>query len=362
MKNGGAHSAILGHMEQVLLRSQLEIDVLDANGVRLISRNLRGEVDADFLRMSWESGVEANVFAGMAYLRLDLPPVFALSSPIPRDGGVPGQLYLAAALLQALMQAEMTVPSQSEVYSMALSDHPDQVAIEACAMDFDIPCEAERCVMLFHVLTDSTEVVTRVLQTLFTPQSGDAVLPIDRHTVALCKSMDDSVAFEDMEQLARAVDDTVMSETGLQILIGVGEPRRYLYQLGESLHEARQAINIGRLYRPDERLFLFRRLLLERLLCEVPAEVAGRYHQALFGKRQQRFTSEEMLNTIDKFFACSLNLSEAARQLYIHRNTLVYRLDKFQKATGLDLRKFEDAVTFRIMMLLGRGHDAKRAK
>ena len=77
-------------------------------------------------------------------------------------------------------------------------------------------------------------------------------------------------------------------------------------------------------------------------------------------RRTARLFNEEMLSTIEKFFENSLNLSETARQLYIHRNTLVYRLDKVQRATGLDLRAFDDAVTFKLMMLLGKNSGNRR--
>ena len=84
-----------------------------------------------------------------------------------------------------------------------------------------------------------------------------------------------------------------------------------------------------------------------------PPETARRYYEMLFNKKNARVFNEEMVQTIDKFFDCHLNVSEAARQLYIHRNTLVYRLDKVQKATGLDLRAFDDAITFKMLRMLG---------
>jgi carbohydrate diacid regulator len=95
--------------------------------------------------------------------------------------------------------------------------------------------------------------------------------------------------------------------------------------------------------------------MLERFLADVPAEMCTKYHRMMFNRKTMRLFNEEMLNTIEKFFENSLNLSETARQIFIHRNTLVYRLDKVQRLIGLDLRAFDDAVTFKLMLLMGKG-------
>ena len=141
----------------------------------------------------------------------------------------------------------------------------------------------------------------------------------------------------------------------------IGEPRRTLAEIGESYRESRRAVEVGRIFLPDEHIYLYRSLVLERFLMDTPRETGARYHSILFNRKNARLFNEEMLHTIEMFFAKDLNLSDTARQLYIHRNTLVYRLDKVQRQTGLDLRKFDDAVTFKMMLLLGKsGQDKPR--
>ena len=143
-----------------------------------------------------------------------------------------------------------------------------------------------------------------------------------------------------------------MSETAHQMTVGIGRSRHTIDELGESYAEARRAIEVGRIFQPEESIFAFSRLILERFLMELPQDISAYYHNLLFNRRTARLFNEEMLYTIDMFFKKDLNLSDTARQLYIHRNTLVYRLDKVQRQTGLDLRSFEDAVTFKILMEL----------
>ena len=121
------------------------------------------------------------------------------------------------------------------------------------------------------------------------------------------------------------------------------------------MKEARRAIEVGRIYYKGERVFQYRRLLAERFCADVPQEMVQQYTQALFNRETSRLFNDVMMQTIDAFFENSLNLSETARKLYIHRNTLVYRLDKIQKTVGLDLRSFDDAATFWLLTMLSNG-------
>ena len=130
--------------------------------------------------------------------------------------------------------------------------------------------------------------------------------------------------------------------------------------LKNSYEEAPRAIEVGHLFHPENSVFVFSTLVLERFLMELPADISAYYHGLLFNRKTSRLFNEEMLYTIDMFFRKDLNLSDAARQLYIHRNTLVYRLDKIQRQTGLDLRRFDDAVTFKILMELKKCSNGRK--
>jgi carbohydrate diacid regulator len=138
----------------------------------------------------------------------------------------------------------------------------------------------------------------------------------------------------------------------IKAYIGIGGVKENLFQLQESYGEATKAIEVGKIYNTSNRIYMYSFLLLERFLYEVPLNLCERFSKILFAKEYKKVLSDEMIATIEKFFENSLNLSETARQLFIHRNTLVYRLDKIQRIMGLDLRNFHDAVTFKIMMML----------
>ena len=165
----------------------------------------------------------------------------------------------------------------------------------------------------------------------------------------------------DKEKLRLSSYEMLLDEAGKSCVVGIGEPKKTFPEIGESYRESRRAVEVGRIFLTEQHIYVYRSLVLERFLMDIPREMGTRYHGILFNRKTARLFNDEMLHTIERFFSKDLNLSDTARQLYIHRNTLVYRLDKVQRQTGLDLRKFDDAVTFKMMMLLGKsGKDKPR--
>ena len=112
------------------------------------------------------------------------------------------------------------------------------------------------------------------------------------------------------------------------------------------------SLDVGKIFFSTKNVIAYNNLGIGRLIYQLPIPLCKMFISEIFeGKSPDEF-DEETLTTINKFFENSLNVSETSRQLYIHRNTLVYRLDKLQKSTGLDLRVFEDAITFKIALMV----------
>lgn len=288
---------------------------------------------------------------GYLYYCLDTQPslVACVGQNAP---GAQDVLLLTEAMVQQLMQMGASVADISDVYRRALREEVGGSELEALAHEHQIPLEMERCVMLFYIVQTGAESALTLLQEIVPQTDGDVLVEIDRHMVALLKDMSNVEDPDDLTQFAQALQETLMSETAHQMSVGLGEPRHNLSSLGESYREARRAMEVGRIFQPTSNIHVFRRLMLERFLTELPRDISAYYHSLLFNRKTARLFNEEMLYTIEMFFKKDLNLSDTARQLYIHRNTLVYRLDKVQRQIGLDLRKFEDAVTFKILMEL----------
>ena len=262
-------------------------------------------------------------------------------------------LKLASELVATFGSVNDTHTENSfDVYRRALRGELTGSELEALSHEHQLPADLKRCVLVFHIVQTDSERAYDLLKDITPLQDRDVLVDMDRHTVVLLKDMTEDDDLEELTQFAQALQETLMGETAHQMTIGVGRSRHTMDELRESYMEARRAIEVGRIFKPEESIYVYSRLILERFLMELPQDISAYYHGLLFNRKNQRLFNEEMLYTIDMFFKKDLNLSDTARQLYIHRNTLVYRLDKVQKQIGLDLRSFEDAVTFKILMEL----------
>lgn len=267
--------------------------------------------------------------------------------------GAKDVLLLAAQLMPAISADKAAHAEDSfSVYRRALRGELTGSELDALAHEHQLTDDLRRCVMIFHIVQTDNERAYDLLREITPMQDKDVLIDMDRHSVVLLKDTTDEDSAEELIQYAQALQETLMGETAHQMTVGIGHSRHMLAELRESYDEARRAIEVGRSFKPEESIYVYSRLILERFLMELPQDISSYYHSLLFNRKNQRLFNEEMLYTIDMFFKKDLNLSDTARQLYIHRNTLVYRLDKVQKQTGLDLRSFTDAVTFKILMEL----------
>ncbi len=287
------------------------------------------------------------------YLYLPVPKTQQLlktSAEYPSGADV---LLLASELISALVStADQQTDNSFDVYRRIFRGELNGSELDALAHEHQVPSQMDRCVLLFHIVQTESERAYDLLRDITPLQENDILVDIDRHSVAMIKDLMEDNSQDELLQYAQALQETLMGETAHQMTIGIGRMRHTLEELRESYVEARRAIEVGRMFKPQESIYVFSHLILERFLMELPQDISAYYHSLLFNRRNQRLFNEEMLYTIDMFFKKDLNLSDTARQLYIHRNTLVYRLDKVQKQIGLDLRSFEDAVTFKILMEL----------
>lgn len=157
---------------------------------------------------------------------------------------------------------------------------------------------------------------------------------------------------QDLDKTAEVILGLFKGDAEVHIAYGtvVGE----IKEVSRSYKEARMALDVGKIFFEDRNIIAYSALGIGRLIYQLPIPLCKMFIKEIFGGKSPDDFDEETLVTIDKFFENSLNVSETSRQLYIHRNTLVYRLDKLQKSTGLDLRVFEDAITFKIALMVVR--------
>ena len=206
-----------------------------------------------------------------------------------------------------------------------------------------------RCLILFEAAPGQEKPFGRdVWDDLAPVERGDAVTGTETGGVVLIKQAE-GLTEEEIAEFAAAVIETVDTETGIQIQAGIGAPVRELAGLKESLRQARQAIDLGRAFQPEGRVFAWNRQTMERLISAIPEEARRQLRRELRSSETGKQLNPEMMETVRAFFRNDLNLSTTARQLFIHRNTLIYRLDKIRKETGFDLRRFQDAAVFQMI-------------
>lgn len=331
-------------IEKIFEQLSLSIRLLDTQGVCIVPEGGEGEA-LPVLVMA--AGITHRVSEHL-YRALDMNPPLILTC----QAGEPGAeniLVIADAMLMSMFKSNLSIESHSDVYRRILKQELTGADLMSRAVEHQIPLEMERSVMLFQMEQTEKASAYAILGELIPLADSDALIEMNRHTVALIKDMNGIDGADDLYQFSQAVQETLMEEAVQTAVIGIGESKLGLAQLGESYQEARRAMEVGHIFQPEQSIHVFRNLLLERFLMNVPREESTHYHSLLFNRRTAKLFNEEMLQTIEMFFRKDLNLSDTSRQLYIHRNTLVYRLDKVQRHTGLDLRKFDNAVTFKIL-------------
>lgn len=268
---------------------------------------------------------------------------------------------LCAELINVLMREDMSHTSREQSLRLMLRGEVEGAEFESMAADQGIAMQMNRCVLYFYFQDMEVETAIQMMGDAM-DSDRDLITEVGHHSVAMLKAVEEDADFTEIEEYANAFESSFLTETGATVYIGISDPRKDLVSIPEAYAEARNAISVGRVYHGNKRVFVYRNMLLERFLSEVSPELGAGYNARIFNRKTVRLFNEEMVHTIETFFENSLNLSETARKLYIHRNTLVYRLEKVQHAIGLDLRNFDDAVTFKMMMLLGKGENIRKLR
>lgn len=212
--------------------------------------------------------------------------------------------------------------------------------------------EAARVVLVVKKNDKKDFDVFDVVMGLFPENSKDFVVDLDGSTIVLVRELRDGMTSKDVEKMAKSIVDTLQSEAMVNVSVGIGTIVNNIRDIAKSYKEANIAIEVGRVFDDDKKIINYENLGLGRLIYQLPTTLCELFLSEIFKKDSIDSLDQETLFTIQKFFENNLNVSETSRQLYVHRNTLVYRLDKVQKITGLDLRVFDHAIVFKVAMMV----------
>ena len=259
---------------------------------------------------------------------------------------------LATFQIQNLMVAYKERFDKDNFIKNLLLDNLLLVDIYNRAKKLHIDSEAKRVVLLVETQTEKDNTALETVRTLFATRTRDFITAVDEKNIIIVKEVKQSETYKDIEQTAFVILDTLNTEAMSRVKVAFGTIISSLKDVSKSYKEAKMALDVGKIFYSDKNVVAYSNLGIGRLIYQLPIPLCKMFIREIFGDMSPDDFDEETLATINKFFENSLNVSETSRQLFIHRNTLVYRLDKIQKITGLDLRVFEDAITFNIALMV----------
>ena len=227
---------------------------------------------------------------------------------------------------------------------------PGDIYIKARELHFN--AEVSHVVLLIRIVTKNDVSVFDVVSNLFPDKQKDFIINFSETEIAIVKETKKNIDPSALEKLARSIIDTLSGEFYTHCVIGIGTIVDGIKELATSFKEAQIALEVGKVFDTEKTIVSYENLGIARLIYQLPITLCETFLKEVFKSGSIESLDQETLFTIQKFFENNLNVSETSRKLFVHRNTLVYRLEKIKKLTGLDLREFEHAIVFKIALMV----------
>lgn len=222
--------------------------------------------------------------------------------------------------------------------------------------------DVHRVCILIHLIDKTDILAMDIIQSLFPEKQKDFIISINETDIVLVKEVKQNIDIKDLEKLARSIVDTLNSEFYTKSSVGIGTVVDNIKDLARSFKEAQVAMEVGKVFDTEKSIMSYNNLGIGRLIYQLPTTLCEMFMAEVFKKGSIDSLDQETLFTIQKFFENNLNVSETSRKLFVHRNTLVYRLEKIRRITGLDLREFDHAIVFKVALMVKKYLTSKPAK
>ena len=321
-------------------------NIVSCTELRFIGENV--EAAEDF----FSSGSEEGEFGGYSFRRLD-----------GYDNGAEYAVFAGESGQSAAIACNITAIAINNSKSLYDEKHDKATFIKKIILDNILPGdiyiksremqfqnEAKRVAYLIHMDQKQDVAVMDLLQKLFPDRQRDFALTINENEVVLVKELKSNDSKE-ITKYGRQIDAGV-TELGVAHVIGIGSVATQLKDIARSFKEAQVAVEIGKVFDDSITMMSYENLGIGRLIYQLPTTLCEMFLSEVFKKGSVESLDEETLFTIQKFFENNLNVSETSRKLFVHRNTLVYRLEKIKKLTGLDLREFDNAIVLKVALMV----------
>lgn len=340
-------------IEELRAITKVDLFIFDLDGMKIAATSEEMGISRDIIVGFAASPADSQVVGGYHFLKIldDGEVAYVLAAR-----GMHDDVYMIARIavsqIQNLVIAYKERFDRNNFFQNLILDNLLLVDIYNRAQKLHIEVEAPRIVYLIETKLEKDNSAMELLRGLFSSQNGDYITAVDEKNIILIKSLEKDESPEALEQIANMIVDMMNSEAMLNVRVAYGTVVRELREVSKSYKEATMSMDVGRIFYVEKNVIAFSTLGIGRLIYQLPVNLCRIFIQEIFGGNQVYDIDDETLTTINKFFENNLNVSETSRQLFIHRNTLVYRIEKLQKATGLDIRVFDDALTFKIAMMV----------
>ncbi|HHV96966.1 MAG TPA: PucR family transcriptional regulator [Clostridiaceae bacterium] len=336
----------------------IECGVADENGIILACTNESriGQVDENVVNLPDNNNNSIHVINGIAYQRVVVNSRYEYIVFICSDTDESLKyLSLVALNVRNISSYYDDKFDKSNFIKNVMMNNilPGDIALRA--KELHVSNNAKRIVFLIRTEKVNDTSHYEIILSIFPNRNKDFVIVIDEENIALVKELkaeDEEKLAKEIESIARTIVDTLNAELMVKAIVGIGTIVDNIRDIARSYKEAQTALLVGGIFENEKSLVYYNNLGIGRLIYQLPTTLCKLFLKEVFKDNSLERLDSETIHTINKFFENNLNVSETARQLYVHRNTLVYRLDKIQKMTGLDLRMFDDALIFKFSMMV----------
>ncbi len=333
--------------------TQMELCVMDVDGKMLADTADKKKDYTKAVHTFLGNKLESQMVQGTQFFKIydehQLEYILAVSG-VGQEANTIGKM--AAFQLQGLLVAYRERFDKDHFIKNLLLDNLLLVDIYNRAKKLHIDTDVRRVIFIIETLTEKETNAIESVRSILGIKKRDFITAVDERNIIIVKEVGENDGYAELETYAQDIlrDLQAAGEEGLHVAYGTIVSD--IKEVSKSYKEARLALDVGKIFFQEKDVIAYNTLGIGRLIYQLPVPLCKMFIREIFEGKSPDDFDEETLTTINKFFENSLNVSETSRQLYIHRNTLVYRLDKIQKITGLDLRVFEDAITFKIALMV----------
>ncbi len=341
-------------IEELGAITKVELCVMDLSGEVVAATSERVFLDVSIVISFANSPVDSQVIGDVHLFKVldDGEPAYVLLAK-----GDSEHAYMVGKIgvsqLQNLVVAYKERFDRNNFFQNLLLDNMLLIDVYNRARKLKIEVAVPRVIILVETKNTQDSTAQELLSSMYGQHSGYYVTAVDENSVILIKNMTRGQSYDDVNRIATTIVDMMNTEAMLNVRVSYGTIVEELKDLSKSFKEAKMALEVGKIFYAEKRVNAYNTLGIGRLIYQLPESLCKLFIDEIFGGREvPEEIDEETLNTVNMFFENNLNVSETSRQLFVHRNTLVYRIEKLEKSCGLDVRKFDDALTFKIAMMV----------